>query len=154
VHLVDGRPGAEVDLRGASVEAGDAVGPQPVEQVGVVAVAEERLGVGAHQLGVEVGHDGDLVLASDGREHGPDPGVAERRVQVGGPVLRRRTEAAGRGVLDRHEAGQVLKPPHRLLVHLRRDRRRGERGGQHRHLVPSSGLARTGQRLVHLLSQQ
>ena len=68
--------------------AGDAVGPEPAEQVGVVAVAEERLGVGAHEVGVQVRDHRDLVVAADGGQDGPDLRVAERRVEVGRPVAR------------------------------------------------------------------
>ena len=62
--------------------------PEPVEEVGVVAVAQEGLRVGADQVRVEVRDHRDLVLASDRGQHRPDLRVAERRVQVVGPVPR------------------------------------------------------------------
>jgi hypothetical protein len=101
--------------------------PQPRQEVGVVRVAEERLGVGAHQVGIEVRDDGDLVLAADRRQHGADLRVGEGRVDVGRPLLRGRTEAARRRVLDGHEPRHLCQAPHRLLVHLRRETRCGER---------------------------
>ena len=56
-------------------------------------------------------------------------GVGERGVEISRPVPRRSTQAASRGVLDRHEPGQLFKPPHGLLVHLGGDRWRRERRG-------------------------
>ena len=55
-------------------------------QVGVVAVAEERLGVAGQDLGVQVPQDFDLVFSADAGEYGPDLGIAEGSVQVLGPL--------------------------------------------------------------------
>jgi SnoaL-like domain len=85
------------------MESGDAVAPEPVEHVGVVAVAQKRLRVSPDELGVEVGDDGDLVLAADRREHGSDPGIGECSVQIGRPVPGRGSYLAGCGVLDWHQ---------------------------------------------------
>ena len=95
VYGVDARPGTQVDLGRTAVEAGDPVAPQPVQEVGVVAVAEEGLGVGADQVRVEVRHHRDLVLAADRRQHRPDLGIAEGRVEVGGAVPRGRSRGVG-----------------------------------------------------------
>jgi hypothetical protein len=85
---VDLRTRPEVDLGGSSVEAGDAMGPHPVEQVGVVAVAQEGFRIGHHEAGIEVRDDSDLVLAADGGQHRADLGIGERGVQVRGPLSR------------------------------------------------------------------
>ena len=53
--------------------------PQPVQQVGVVAVAEERLRVGADHLRVQVRQHGELVVAADRRHDCADRAVGERR---------------------------------------------------------------------------
>jgi hypothetical protein len=50
-------------LSGGPVKSSDSMGPQPVEQVGVVAVAEERLRVSADDLRIQMWHNGDLVVA-------------------------------------------------------------------------------------------
>mgnify|MGYP006146544121 CR=1 FL=1 len=49
VVLHAGAP-AEMHHRGQTVESGDAVRPEPVQQVGVVGIAEERLGIGQERL--------------------------------------------------------------------------------------------------------
>ena len=103
MHLVHRGPWAQVNLGGAAVERSDTVVPQPVEHVGVAAVAEARLGTGLDDFGVKVRHDRDLVLAADGREHRSDLRAGERGVEVGSPALRRRAQPTRRGVLDRHE---------------------------------------------------
>lgn len=74
---VDGRARAEVHLRRAAVEAGDTVGPQPRERVGVVAVTQERLRIGLDQGRVQMPDDRDLVLADDRGQHGTDLRVAD-----------------------------------------------------------------------------
>lgn len=70
-------------------------------QVGVVAVAEERLGVAGQDLGVQVPEDFDLVFSADAGEYGPDLGIAEGRVQVLGPLGGGSLLRPGRGVLHR-----------------------------------------------------
>ncbi len=61
------------------------------------------------------GHE-DLVVTADGGEDRADVGVGERRIDVGRPRLRGRIQLARGRVLDRHEAGELLQAPHRLLV--------------------------------------
>src|SRR5699024_11237151 len=116
VALVDGRPGAELHLCGTAVETGDAVCPQPRQQVRVVAVTEERFRVRTHRLRVEIGDDGDLVLATDRRQHCPDFGVRESRVEVVGTFPRVGTHLAGRRILDRYQPGHVCQPARCLFV--------------------------------------
>ena len=55
-------------------------------EVGVVAVAEERLGVARQDRGVQVPQDFDLVFSADAGEYGPNLGIAEGSVQVLGPL--------------------------------------------------------------------
>ena len=117
---------AEVHDRRPAVIAAHSVEPQPVEQVRVVAEAEERLGVGADQLRVEVAQHGDLVAAADGGQHGADGRVGEGGVQVG-RSLGRRALAARRRVLDRLHADLLAQPAQAQLVHLGRDARARER---------------------------
>jgi hypothetical protein len=105
------------------------------------------LRVGPDDGRVEVGHHGDLVVAADRRQYGADFGVGEGDVEVGRPVLRRRSESTGRQVLDRAETGDLFQPAHRLLVHLRCESRRGERRREHRHPVPRHGLRRLNEGL-------
>ncbi|MGB8202056.1 MAG: hypothetical protein WCF33_20600 [Pseudonocardiaceae bacterium] len=69
---------AEVHHCGAAVVADDARVPQPVQQIGVVAVADERLGIGQDDVRVEEGQHGELVIASDRGQHRADGGVGER----------------------------------------------------------------------------
>ena len=140
---VDGRPGAELHLRGTAVEAADPLRPQPGQDVRVVAVPEERLGVRADGCAVEVRHDGDLVVATDRREDGAHLRVTESGVEVGRAICRRGAQPAGRRVLHGHQPGHVGEPAHRLLVHRRaprperRTRARARRPGRR-------GLALTG----------
>src|SRR6185437_6900304 len=84
MDVVDAGPGAKMHLRRAAVKARDPVGPQPVVQVGVVAHAQERLGITPGRLGVQVGDDGDLVLPANHRQDGTDRRIGECGVDVGG----------------------------------------------------------------------
>ena len=126
VDLVDGRTGAEVHLGRPAVERRDTVAPEPAQQVGVVAVAQERLGVASYQVGVQVRDHGDLVVAADGREHRPDLRVAEGGVEVGRPVDRGGVEPPGRRVLDRDQPGDLLRAAS-SPARARRGRRRARR---------------------------
>ena len=68
MHLIHPRTRPQVHLRGPAVETGDAVHPQPVMHMGVVAVAQERHGVAPGQRGVQVRDDRDLVIPADHRQ--------------------------------------------------------------------------------------
>jgi hypothetical protein len=63
---------------------------QVIEQISVVGVAGERLGVGAQQVTVEVREHGELIVPADAGEHRRDPRVGERGVarvaQLGHPM--------------------------------------------------------------------
>src|SRR3954451_23854582 len=98
MDVVDGRPGAALHLAGPAVEGCDAVTPQPVEQVGVVAVAEERLRIGPHQLRIEMTYSRDLVVPPDSGQDVPDLWITESGVEVGGAVVRDRVEPSRRRV--------------------------------------------------------
>jgi hypothetical protein len=63
-----------LDEYAASVEAGDAGEPEVVSEVGVIAVAEERLGVLGEGGGWQVADVGDLVVSADGGDDGLDLG--------------------------------------------------------------------------------
>ena len=52
VHIVHAGSRTQVDLGGSAAEARDAVRREPVMEVGVVAGAQERFGVGPGQRGV------------------------------------------------------------------------------------------------------
>jgi hypothetical protein len=98
------------------VIAGDAVGPEPVQEVGVVGVAEEGLGIGPERLRIQMPQHGDLVVAADGGEHGPDARIGVGGHEVGGPFGGRRV-AAGGGVFDRLQIEDLAEAPQALLVH-------------------------------------
>ena len=83
---VDAGAGSEMDLGRATVEAGDTVRPQPRQDVRVVAVAQERLRIGAgpasaSRCGTTVIWSSPPIVARTARI----PGSRERRVQVGCP---------------------------------------------------------------------
>jgi len=140
MYLIDSGSRAEVNLGGAAVEAGDAFVPQPVQHVGVVAIAEERLGVGADDLAVQVRNNRDLVLAPHRGQHCSDLRVTERGIQVQCPISRRRSQAPSRRVLNRLQAGDLRQPFHGLLMYVGRDSRRRERRRQDRDLVAGNSL--------------
>ncbi len=64
-------------LRRSAVETRDAVSPEPVVQVGVVAGPEERLGVAPDRIGIEVRDDSDLIVPADHREDASDRRISE-----------------------------------------------------------------------------
>ena len=92
---VDRRPGAEMDLGRAAVEAGDSVEPEPVQQVGVVAVSEEPLRVLPHDVRVQVAEHRDLVFAADGRQDRAHGRVGEGGEEVPGALRGARGPAGG-----------------------------------------------------------
>lgn len=149
VHLIHSRSRPQVHLGGTAVEARHAVRPQPLVQVGVVAVAEERLGVRAHGVRVQVTDHGDLVLPAHRGDHRPDLLVCERRVQVPRPVLGARPKLPGGGVLDRHQSGYLGQAAHRLLVHRGREAGSRERRRDDGDPVARLGLGRVDERLSH-----
>ena len=51
VDIIDARPGAEMHMGGSAVKTRDAVRPQPVVNVGVVAGPDEGLGVAPGEAG-------------------------------------------------------------------------------------------------------
>jgi hypothetical protein len=95
VDFVNAGTGTEMNLGGTPVEAGDAVGPEPVQQVCVVAVTKENLGVGPGESGVQMRDDSDLVITADGGEDGPDAWITEGRVEISGTVFSGCGELAG-----------------------------------------------------------
>lgn len=113
----------------AAVVPLNAQAPEPVEDVGVVAVADERLGVGHGKCGVEVRDDEDLVIPADRGEDRADTRVGECRVHVCGPGLRGRTQLARRRILDRNQTRERFDPAQRLLMQRRGDGR-GSEGGR------------------------
>jgi hypothetical protein len=68
----DTRTRAEMHLGGAAVEARDAVCPQPVVQVGVVACPEKGFGIDPGELGIEMRDDRDLIISADHRQDAAD----------------------------------------------------------------------------------
>ena len=149
-HRVEPAGAAEVDHGRSAVVPGDPVIPQPVEQVGVVAVAEEGLGIRRHDIGIEERQDGDLVVPADRGQHGLDVRVGERRHQVLRPGLRGGAQLPGGRVLHRLQPDLLPEPGHRQFVYLGEGARRGERGRHHRDLVAGDELARDGQVWAHL----
>jgi hypothetical protein len=121
VYLIDAWPGAEMHLGGPAVETRDAVHPQPVVHVGVVAGPEERLGVAHGEVGIQVRDDSDLVLPADHREDGADRRIREGGVDVSGTLPRGRSHLARRRILDRHQASHFGKPADGLFVHCGKD---------------------------------
>jgi hypothetical protein len=71
--------------RGQTVESGDAVRPEPVQQVGVVGIAEERLGIGQERLRIQVPQHGDLIVTADRGEDGADVRIGEGGHEIVGP---------------------------------------------------------------------
>jgi hypothetical protein len=82
VDRIDTRAWPEMNLRGTAVESGDAVGPQPVQQVGVVSVSQKGFRVIDDQLLVKVGNHGDLVFATDRSQDRADRGVTEGSIDI------------------------------------------------------------------------
>jgi hypothetical protein len=91
----------KVDHRRSAVVGDHAQPHQVVQQVGVVAVAEERLGVGGEHVGIEVLEHCDLVVATDRRHHRPDGRIGEGIVEIAGALARRSVTGARCRVLDR-----------------------------------------------------
>lgn len=104
-----------------AVEGDDPVPPEEVQQVRVVGVPEERLGVGSDQVGIEVGGHGDLVVAADDGEYRLDVRVGEGGVEIAGAVRRRGAQDPGRRVLHRQQAQLVAQPTESLLMQSRED---------------------------------
>ena len=78
---------AEVHHDRAPVVRDDPEVPEEGEQVGVVAVAEERLGMCRYQLGIQVFQELDLIIAADGGDDGLDGGVRKGGVDIPCPFL-------------------------------------------------------------------
>jgi hypothetical protein len=96
-------------------------------QIGVVAVAEEGLGVCPDELRVQVLEHLDLVRATDGAKDGLDCGVREGGVHVARPFFRGGIHLAGGGVLDRHKPEDLADAPQALLVDRGEHRRQPHR---------------------------
>ena len=120
--------------------------PQEQMQVGVVAVAEKRLGVGGQDLGVQVPEDFDLVFPADAGEYGLDLGIAEGRVQVLGPLGWGSLRRPGRGVLDRPQSELLTQPGQAQLERQREGGRAAPRRGEHGNGVTALGLGRVRER--------
>jgi len=116
------------------------MGPQPRQDVRVVAVAQERFGICTDEVRVEVRHDGDLVLSADGGKNGPNLRVSKGCIQIGCPVLRARADPSCCRVLDRHQASDLSQATHRLLVNGRSNARCGERRRHDRNSVTARSL--------------
>jgi hypothetical protein len=99
------------------VVSDDAEIPQPVEQVGVVAVAGEGLGVGLNDLGVKERQHGDLVVSADRGQDGTDGRVGERRHKIPRPGLWGGANLPGSGVFHRLKPEVIAEHPHADLVH-------------------------------------
>ena len=128
VDVVHARSRTEVNLGRATVEARDAVRPEPVVQVGVVTGPQERLGVLASEVGVQVRDHRDLVVATDDGEDAADLWVGEGGIDVGGTCHRCRCDLTRRRVLDRDQPRHFGEPTHRLLMHLGKGTSRRKRG--------------------------
>ena len=139
VHV---RAGAQMDLRGAAVEAAQTAGGQEVVKMSVVGVAEEGLGVSADDLGIEVRDDGDLIVAADSGAYGADRVVGEGGHEVAGALTRAGPELPGGRILNGNQTRDLLKPPHGLLVNLGGDGRGREGRGQNGDPIPGPGLGR------------
>jgi hypothetical protein len=98
-----------------------------VVQIRVVTGPQEGFGVAAHQFGVQMGNDGDLILATHHREDAADLRVGERGVDIGGPGRRTGPDPACRGKLDGNQAGHLGEPAHRLLMNSGKGTGRRER---------------------------
>ena len=126
---------------------GDAVGPEPAQQVGVVAVAEERLGVArarasASRWGITVIWSSPPMVARTARISGSPNAALRSAARSSG----RRVEASRGRVLHRLQPEHLAEPRQRLLVHRRGHGRRGERRRHHRDLVAGRGLGRVRER--------
>jgi len=117
--------------------------------IGVVAVAQERLGVAPGQRGVQVRDDQDLVIPADHRQDRAGPRISERGIDIRGTLGRRGADLARGRELDRDQAGNLGKPAHRLLVHRREGPGRGKRRRQHGNPVSPAGLGRADQFVRH-----
>lgn len=137
------RTGAsEFDHHRPAVVAHDAQVPEEGQQVGVVAVPEERLGIGAQELTVQVREDGDLVVTTDAGDHGLDLGVGERRVDVGGPLGRGRPHGARRRILHHFEPELVAESTQSQLVGQRKNPGKPGGRGDDGDTVAGAGLVR------------
>ena len=120
-------PGAEVDLGRAAVEAGDAVA-STASSAGWCCRCSRGTASGRARTrsGVEVRDtviwSSPPMVASTARISGSANAALRSAARSRGG----RAEPPGRRVLDRDEPGDLLQPPHRLLVH-RRGRRPARR---------------------------
>jgi hypothetical protein len=149
---VDSRSGAEVDLSRAAIEACDAIALQPVQNVGVVAVSQERLWIRANGVRVEVRYDGDLIFSSDYGQHCSNIRVSKRSVQIASTFLGARG-APRAWVLDWDQAGDFGEPTHGLFVNRWKERRRSERRRHDRDGVTGLGFPGQDNVMVHLAIQ-
>ena len=101
--------------------------PEPVQQVGVVAVTEEWLWIGPDNGRIEVRKHRDLILAADRRQYGADLRVSERGHEIGGTIAWRCAEASRRRVLHRLKRELLAQASHAELMHPRVHRRSGPR---------------------------
>lgn len=116
------RTGAsEFDHHRPAVVTHDAQVPEEGQQVGVVAVPEERLGIGAQELVVQVWKDGDLVVTADAGDHRLDLGVGECRVDIGGPLGRGRPHGPRRRILHHFEPELVTESAQPQLIGQRQN---------------------------------
>ncbi len=148
-HRVQSAGTAEMHHRGTAVVADDPEVPEPVQQVGVVAVTGERLWVAPEHVRVEVRQDGELVVTADGGQHRPDRGIGEGSHQVPRPIRGGSAHLPGGRILHRHEAELILKPAHRHLMHVRERPGRGEGGRDDGHSVAGGQRRWRGQRRSH-----
>jgi len=112
------------------------------QQVGVVAVAQERFRVGPDDVGVQVWHDRDPILAADSGQDGPNFRIGKGGHQVRCPGLRRSAQLAGGGIFDGDQAGGLRKPAHCLLVDRWRESGCGKRGRKHGDFVADTCVRR------------
>jgi hypothetical protein len=133
---------AQLHHDSATVVADDAQAPQQVQQVRAVAPAEERRGVLAQEVAVEVAQQLELVIAADAGDHGRDARVGEGGVQVGRSRAQGRTHPPGRGVLDRFEGELRTQPPQPQLE--RRGEHVGQAGRRRHHGDPAARRHRVG----------
>jgi hypothetical protein len=132
----------ELDHHRAAVVADHAEIGQQDQQAGVVAVAEERLRMGAQQVPVQVRQDRDLVVPADAGDDRLDLRVGERRVQVSRPCRGRAPHLPGGGVLDDVEAEVLAQPSPAQLVGQRQDAGQPAGRRDQGHGVAGPGLGR------------
>ncbi len=106
------------------------------EEIGVIAVPEERFSVLPKEFRIQEWEDPDFVIAADACENRLDGRIGEGGVQISCAFLWGRTHDSSGRVLDGDQTELVAQSSESQLERLRKETRQASRGRQNRDSVP------------------